>query len=106
MKATVLATDEYTGFNEIIEFEIKKATPKFEIPKDIKEFYGQTLEDIKLPEGFTWKDDKQPVGNVGTNKFIVIYTPDDINNYEIVENIEIDVIVEKVKNNWTEDISI
>ena len=106
MKATVLATDEYTGFNEIIEFEIKKATPKFEIPKDIKEFYGQTLEDIKLPEGFTWKDDKQPVGNVGTNKFIVIYTPEDINNYEIVEDIEVYVMVEKAKNNWTEDISI
>ena len=96
MKATVLATDEYTGLDKIVEFKIEKATPKFEVPKNLTASFGQTLKDVKLPEGFTWNDATQSVGNIGVNKFIATYTPKDTNNYKVVENIEITVTVSKL----------
>ncbi len=96
MKATVSATDEYKGLSEIVEFKIEKATPKYEIPTNLKSTVGQTLKDIKLPEGFEWVDATQSVGNAGTNKFMAKYTPKDTANYNVVENIEITVTVSKV----------
>uniref|UniRef100_UPI002729940A leucine-rich repeat domain-containing protein n=1 Tax=uncultured Clostridium sp. TaxID=59620 RepID=UPI002729940A len=93
MKATVLATDEYTGLNEIVEFKIEKATPKYEVPNNLTATLGQTLKDIKLPEGFEWNDATQSLGKVGINKFMATYTPKDTLNYNVVENIEITVTV-------------
>ena len=99
MKATVLLTENHTGLNEIIEFKIEKATPKYEIPTNLKATVGQTLKDIKLPEGFAWVDDTQSVGNAGANKFIAKYIPNDTQNYDVVENIEITVTVSNSNNN-------
>ena len=93
MKATVLATDEYTALNEIVEFKIEKATPKYEVPNNLTATLGQTLKDIKLPEGFAWVDATQSLGKVGINKFMATYTPKDTLNYNVVENIEITVTV-------------
>ncbi|WP_304819144.1 leucine-rich repeat domain-containing protein, partial [uncultured Clostridium sp.] len=106
MKATVLETPEYAELSKVIEFEIAKAKPTYSIPQDIKATYGQTLKDIKLPEGFSWVDDTQSVGNAGANKFVATYTPSYTNNYEIVNNIEVTVEVTQATNNWTQELSI
>ncbi|WP_305083846.1 leucine-rich repeat domain-containing protein, partial [uncultured Clostridium sp.] len=106
VKAEVIGNDNYTGISDIKEFEIAKAKPTYSIPQDIKATYGQTLKDIKLPEGFSWVDDTQSVGNAGANKFVATYTPSYTNNYEIVNNIEVTVEVTQATNNWTQELSI
>ncbi|WP_304428115.1 leucine-rich repeat domain-containing protein, partial [uncultured Clostridium sp.] len=106
VKAEVIGNDNYTGISDIKEFEIAKAKPTYSIPQDIKATYGQTLKDIKLPEGFSWVDDTQSVGNVGANKFMATYTPSDTNNYEVVNDIEVTVDVTQAINNWTQELSI
>ncbi len=78
------------------EFVIEKATPDYEIPTDLTATYGDTLADVELPEGFTWQDDlTTSVGSTGENTFTVTFTPEDTNNYEIVENIEVMIAVAK-----------
>ena len=106
VKAEVVGNDNYTGISDVKEFTIKKAIPNYSIPQDIKATYGQTLKDIKLPEGFSWVDDTQSVGNVGANKFMATYTPSDTNNYEVVNDIEVTVDVTQAINNWTQELSI
>ena len=77
------------------EFVIEKAAPDYVIPADLTATYGDTLADVALPEGFAWEDDTQSVGNAGTNTFMVTFTPEDTNNYEIIENISISIPVDK-----------
>lgn len=91
--------DGYNSQNHWVERNltviVNKAVPTYEVPTGLTSTYGKTLKDISLPEGFTWKDETESVGNVGNNTFKVTYTPTDTENYEIVENIEVVVKVEK-----------
>ena len=41
----------------------------------------KTLEDVVLPNGWTWDAPETSVGNVGDNAFAATYTPDDTANY-------------------------
>ncbi len=73
-----------------------KEKPTYVVPTGLTAKYGQTLQDIRLPKGFSFEDELiTKVGNVGTNKFNVTYTPDDTNKYEVVTGIEVEVVVEK-----------
>ncbi|WP_300884780.1 leucine-rich repeat domain-containing protein, partial [uncultured Clostridium sp.] len=55
MKATVVANDEYTGLNEIVEFTIKRATAKEVVnPSNLSGVQDNELSTIVLPEGWTW----------------------------------------------------
>ncbi|WP_304681311.1 leucine-rich repeat domain-containing protein [uncultured Clostridium sp.] len=63
MKATVAESEEYKELSEIVEFTIEKAIPNYEAPKDITATYGQTLKEVILPEGFSWKNGEEVVGN-------------------------------------------
>lgn len=74
---------------------VEKATPKYEIPSNLTGKMGQTLSQIDLPEGFEWVDSTQILTELGSISYIAKYTPDDTQNYEIVENIEIPVEVIK-----------
>ena len=68
-----------------ITVSIVKAIPEYEVPTGLTAIEGQTLADVKLPEGFTWEDaETTSVGGVGTNSFYVIFTPEDTDNYETV----------------------
>ena len=109
VKASVSATDDYTGLNKVIKFEINKATPDYTIPQDLKTTYGDHLKDVTLPKGFSWNDETLSVGNVGVNIFTASYTPND-NNYKAITNISVNVTVRKAENkqieallldNWT-----
>ena len=77
-----------------IEVEIAKAEPAHTVPSGLSAVYGQTLANVSLPEGWTWKDSSSSVGNAGTNKFIAVFTPSDTANYSTVEK-ELEVSVAK-----------
>ena len=70
------------------------------IVPDFSATYGDTLADLTLPEAkeghWEWKDDlSTPVGNAGTNKFILVYVP----NNTAAEKLEfqVPVVVAKKK---------
>lgn len=82
-------------------FTIKKATPIYVLPTKLNAVYGNTLDDVELPDGFTWQDkDSTSVGNVGTNTFKVIYTPEDTANYNIIKDIEVSMNVGKANPSY------
>ena len=94
-KVTYISEDGREVRDIEISIEIEKANPEYTVPKGITATNGQTLGDIQLPEGFKFQDPLEtPVGNIGTNKFKVTYTPTDINNYNIVTDIEVSINVE------------
>ena len=79
-----------------VKGSIAKATPAYELPKDVTAVYGQTLKDVVLPAGFSWQDDESTaVGNAGSNTFKATYTPEDTANYQIVADIEVTIEVSK-----------
>ena len=79
-----------------VKGNIAKATPAYELPKDLTAVYGQTLKDVVLPAGFSWQDDESTaVGNAGSNTFKATYTPEDTANYQIVADIEVTIEVSK-----------
>ena len=97
MKASVAASEEYSGLNRIVSFTIHKAAPTYNVPENLSAVYGQTLADVELPDGFTWTDDTLAVGNAGDNVFEAVYTQADTDNYETVKNIKVSVTVEPKK---------
>ena len=79
-----------------VKGNIAKATPAYDVPKDLTAVYGQTLKDVTLPQGFSWQDDESTaVGNAGSNTFKATYTPADTANYQIVADIEVTIEVSK-----------
>lgn len=99
VKATLAADATYKGAeSDYMEFTIKKATPKYEVPKGLEAIEGQTLADVKLPQGFTWdKNATTSVGAPGNQEFTVTYTPDDTDNFEVVKDIKVTI---KVHMKW------
>lgn len=91
------------NYNVITDIEavvnVNKTRPSYTVPTNLEAIYGDTLDDVKLPNGFTWNDKNTSVGNVGTKTFIASFTPDDLDNYSVVNNIEISVKVNKKKAN-------
>ena len=75
------------GYNDTLPLSltvtIDKAVPAYTVP-ELTAVKGQTLADVKLPEGFTWDDDTQDVGEVGENSFAATYTPKDTDNFYTV----------------------
>ena len=79
-----------------VTIEVSKATPDYELPKDLTAVYGQTLKDVALPQGFSWQDDESTaVGNAGSNTFKATYTPADTANYQTVADIDVTITVSK-----------
>ena len=105
--ASVTADDNYKSATSVPkEFIIAKAVPYYVVPKDLEAVYGQTLTDIKLPEGYRWTDAEKSVGNVGMNTFTASYTPGDTRNYKAVNDISISVMVRKAENALTNTLSM
>lgn len=76
---------------------VLKAIPEYTVPTNIEATIGQTLSEISLPEGFEWIDSTQVLTEIGNTIYKVKYTPIDTENYEIVDNIEINVNVLPIK---------
>lgn len=87
-------TENYETVRLAVEVAVGKATPSYTVPTDIVAGYGDKLEDVKLPTGFSWQTDGDTlVGDVGKKTFKAIFTPADTHNYSVVENIDINVTV-------------
>ena len=70
---------------------------QYEVPTGITGKYGQTLEDVYLPAGFTWKTPTDLVGDIGENVHKATFTPsgNDANIYLPKQNIDVTVVVGK-----------
>ena len=73
---------------------VNKSIPAYTEPTAITATYGDTLADVELPAGWTWKDTgTTSVGNAGTRTFKALYNPDS-NNYITAEA---DIMLEVTK---------
>ena len=86
-EATITITSTADGelYGEVTKsFTIEKATPTYTEPTGLTATYGQTLADVKLPDGWTWEDATTSVSETGEHSFNAIFTPADTDNYETV----------------------
>ena len=93
--ATIIITgiNNYSG-QVNLTFKINKGTPQYNIPTGLTTVFGNTLEDVKLPEGFSWQDElNTTVGTVGENTFKCTFTPKDQKNYNTVSDINVTITV-------------
>ena len=98
MYASIGDTDNYYGFEAVYcEFVVAKATPTYTVPTGLTAKYGQTRADVTLPDGWSWMDSSESVGGASTaaKTFQAKFTPKDTKNYNTVENIELEVTVNK-----------
>ncbi len=98
MYASIGDTDNYYGFEAVYcEFVVAKATPTYTAPTGLTAKYGQTLADVTLPDGWSWMDSSESVGGASTaaKTFQAKFTPKDTENYNTVENIGLEVMVNK-----------
>ena len=92
----VTGKGNYSG--EIIKnFVIDKADPSYSVPGDLNATYGDKLSAVTLPNNWSWMNPDDTVGNVtaygNSNKHKARYTPDDTDNYNVIENIDVPVTV-------------
>ena len=95
-KATLKAGYKWRdGTKEVknIPFEIKKANPTYTVPTGLKGQKDAKLSTVALPTGFTWIDGEKVLDTVGEMTFKAKFTPNDTNNYKVVE-LDVKVMVE------------
>ena len=105
MYAELGETENYGSFTAAcVQFRVVKAMPTYTAPTGLTAKYGQTLADVKLsnPEGnldgtWSWMNSSESVGDASTvtKTFQAKFTPKDTENYNTVENIELEVMVNK-----------
>ncbi|MCD8048574.1 MAG: S-layer homology domain-containing protein [Clostridia bacterium] len=83
----IFTPEDSTNYETVtaeVDVTVGKATPTYDLPTGLTATYGDTLASVELPDGWTWVDDTQSVGDAGTHEFAAVYTPDDTDNYETV----------------------
>ena len=82
---TIKQTKEGKLYGEVTKsFPIERANPEYIVPTNLTATYGEILEDVALPAGWTWEDNTLSVGEVGDNTFTAIFTPADTENYNTI----------------------
>lgn len=74
---------------------ITQATPAYAAPTGLTAIYGQTLAAVRLPSGWSWMDETQPVGDAAAKTFLAQFTPEDTVNYKTVTDIKLPLLVQK-----------
>ena len=98
MYAELGETENYGSFTTAcVKFRVVRAMPTCTKPTGLTAIYGQTLADVTLPDGWSWMNSSESVGNASTaaKKFKAKFTPADTTNYNTVEDIELEVTVNK-----------
>ena len=80
-----------------VNWSIIKADPTYTIPDDLEGIAGQPLSSIPLPKGFTWENADQVLIS-GTKSYKAKYTPTDIDNYNVINDIDINVTAKNKYN--------
>ena len=98
----VIITGKGNYSGEIIKnFVINKANPSYNVPEERTAKYGDKLSAVTLPDGWSWMNPDDTVGNVtaygSSNTHKAKYTPADTDNYNVIENIEVPVKVSAKK---------
>lgn len=75
-----------------INWSITQATPDYTVPTGLTGVKGKTLNDVTLPDRFTWND-ASTVLTAGTHTYKATYTPVDTTNYKTIMDIDIEVDV-------------
>ena len=86
------STDDLT-----LNWSIVKATPDYTVPTNLTSVKGKTLNDVSLPDRFTWND-STTVLTAGTHTYKATYTPEDTANYKTITDIDIEVVVKDLFN--------
>ncbi|MGM9848125.1 MAG: LPXTG cell wall anchor domain-containing protein [Bacilli bacterium] len=73
-----------------INWSITQATPDYTVPTGLTGVKGETLNDVTLPDRFTWND-ASTVLTAGTHTYKATYTPVDTTNYKKITDIDIEV---------------
>ena len=87
------------AMNKTITLTVNKARPEYVIPEGFIATYGDSLSEVTLPSGWSWKDGGVSVGNAGERAFTAVYTPTDTENYLTAEE-NITVTVNKAKPSY------
>ena len=98
MYAELGETENYGSFTTAcVQFRVLRVIPTYTKPTGLTAIYGQTLADVTLPNGWSWMNSSESVGNASTaaKKFKAKFTPADITNYNTVKDIELEVTVNK-----------
>jgi len=103
---TVSNSNLENTLTKVLEFTIAKADPIYTIPNNLEAYYSDILGSIILPSDsnglWAFKDDLNTLlDNVGEIEVILIYTPDDLNHYNIKEE-KIIIKVNKIDCVYTE----
>ena len=93
--AKIDGNDNYNSVAETLigNVEIAKANPEYIVPTDLKGYQGRALSTVNLPGGWSWKDGSERMSKTGNQTFKATFTPNDIDNYNIIENIDVTVNV-------------
>ncbi len=75
-----------------INWSITQATPDYTVPTGLIGVKGETLNDVTLPDRFTWND-ASTVLTAGKHTYKARYTPVDTTNYKTITDIDIEVNV-------------
>ncbi len=91
---------------ETAEYELEKlpkVDPTFSVPAGLMGYYGETLADIELPEGFRFVDKlTTELDEIGEKTFEVTYTvPNDTEGKYNVKTVEVTVLVNKARPAYT-----
>jgi len=88
-------------YNNVFEtncmVEVSKLVPEYTLPSGLVATAGQKLSEIKLPDGFSWMENETIITGYGNVVFKAKFIPDDTDNYEQVEDIEITINVRKTE---------
>lgn len=76
----------------VLNWSITQATPDYTVPTDLTGVKGETLNDVTLPDRFTWND-ASTVLTAGTHTYKATYTSVDTTNYKTITDIDIEVYV-------------
>ena len=86
-----------TRDDKVIPWEIIKADPDYTVPKNLTGILGKELSTVTLPEPengtWTWNEPNTVMDEAGNQTFKATFTPNDKDNYNVMEDIEITVNV-------------
>ena len=98
VKATVTETENYTGLESVVPFEILKADPVLKALDTLTIEEGKTLKSLGLPEGYKWKNPDYECKDLGTYTYKAVYTPKDSVNYNVLDvEVSVKVIAKSVE---------
>lgn len=98
VKATVTETENYTGLESVVLFEILKADPVLKALDTLTIEEGKALKSLSLPEGYKWKNPNYECKDLGTYTYKAVYTPKDSVNYNVLDvEVSVKVIAKSVE---------